>query len=117
MNMNVISQRWVFPTLVCLLVPLITAACSSQPRKNGFDLSNSLVPVEEIRSGGPPKDGIPALTDPKMVSASAAEYLQPDDLVIGVERNGDARAYPIRILVYHENVNDTVGGMPVAVTY
>jgi len=99
--------------LLTLLLPL---ACSSQ-QKNGFDLRHSLVPVENIRSGGPPKDGIPALTDPKMVPVSEASYLDPKNLVIGVELNGEARAYPLRIMTHHENVNDTVGDVPVAVVY
>ena len=102
-----------------LVVLWVTAACSSnaQPIKNGFDLSNSLVPADEIRSGGPPKDGIPALTDPEMISADEATYLDASDQVIGLNMNGEARAYPLKILVHHENVNDVVAGQPVAVTY
>ena len=84
---------------------------------NGFDLTYSLVPREEILSGGPPKDGIPALTNPRLLKAEAAGYLFDDDLVVGVVFNKEARAYPLRILVWHENVNDVVGGLPIAVTY
>ena len=83
---------------------------------NGFDLTYSLVPREEILSGGPPKDGIPALTNPRLLKAEAAGYLFDDDLVVGVVFNKEARAYPLRILVWHENVNDVVGGLPIAVT-
>jgi hypothetical protein len=84
---------------------------------NGFDLSYSVVPREEILPGGPPKDGIPALTDPRLLKAAEARYLYPRDLVLGVVFGGEARAYPLRILVWHENANDVVGGVPIAVTY
>ena len=85
---------------------------------NGFDLSDSLIPVREIRGGGPPRDGIPALTDPPRVSAKAAAgWLQPDDRVIGIAIGGEAVAYPIRIMNWHEIVNDVIGGQPVVVSY
>lgn len=83
----------------------------------GFDLSNSSVPREEIRAGGPPKDGIPALTDPKVVPKQKAAYLSDSDRVLGVAISGKARAYPLRILNWHEIVNDTLGGMDFVVTY
>lgn len=76
----------------------------------------SLIPLDEIHAGGPPKDGIPALTNPKTVRASTAG-LAPADRVIGVVIDGEARAYPLRILNWHEVVNDTLGGKPIAVTY
>jgi hypothetical protein len=63
------------------------------------------------------KDGIPALVDPKLVAAGEAGYLTDDELVFGVEIGGDARAYPLRILDWHEMLNDTVGGVPVALAY
>ena len=84
---------------------------------NGFNLTFSLIPREEIFSGGPPKDGIPALTSPRHVSADRAQYLSDEDLVVGVVLGNEARAYPLRILVWHENANDVVGGRPIAVTY
>ena len=83
----------------------------------GFDLENTIVPRSEILSGGPPKDGIPAILDPKFVAGSDADFLKESDSVIGVEINGEARAYPIRILNMHEIVNDTVNGEPIAVTF
>lgn len=85
--------------------------------ENPFDLSNSLVPEAEIRSGGPPKDGIPALSAPQMIVAEEADYLQPNDRVIGVVIDGQPRAYPLAILNYHEIVNDRVGEQPFAVSY
>ena len=84
---------------------------------SGFKLDNAIVPQEEILSGGPPKDGIPAILEPKFISAAKVAFLSPGDQVIGIEVEGQARAYPIRILNLHEVVNDIVIGMPIAVTF
>ena len=76
------------------------------------------VPFEEIQSGGPPKDGIPPIDAPSFVTTEeASKWLADREPVQAVEINGDARAYPLQILIWHEIVNDTVGGKPVAVTY
>ena len=84
---------------------------------SGFKLDNAIVPKEEILSGGPPKDGIPAILKPKFVPAAKAAFLTPGDQIIGVEVGGQARAYPIRILNFHEVVNDTVNGEFFMVTF
>ena len=82
------------------------------------DFNKRTVPLEEIRSGGPPRDGIPAIDRPKFVTVeTAARWLDPREPVIVFERGDDARAYPLQILMFHEIVNDTVGGEPVAVTF
>ena len=73
--------------------------------------------LEEIVWGGVRKDGIPALLNPKFVAARDANYLTNDELVFGVSLGGDARAYPHRILDWHEMANDVVGGVPIALTY
>ncbi|MCP3852457.1 MAG: DUF3179 domain-containing protein [Gammaproteobacteria bacterium] len=73
---------------------------------NGFDLSNSLINTSEIHHGGPAKDGIPSLDSPKFIKASQAGYLSNNDRVLGVHLNGQSKAYPIKILNYHEIVND-----------
>ncbi|MGH7544195.1 MAG: DUF3179 domain-containing protein [Gemmatimonadota bacterium] len=85
--------------------------------KNGFDLSGSLVPADEILSGGPPRDGIPALADPAFERAKDVEWLEDDDRLLALDEDGTAKAYPIRILNWHEIVNDRVGGRGVAITY
>ena len=84
---------------------------------NGFDVGASLIPTDKIESGGPPRDGIPALNSPRMLKSADAKYLRPSDRVLGVTVNGESRAYPIRLLNWHEVVNDTVGGKPVVITY
>lgn len=81
------------------------------------DFSRHAVAYDEILSGGPPKDGIPAIDHPSFIAVNDAQDLAPHDPVISIEIAGDARAYPLRILIWHEIVNDTVGGTPVAVTW
>ena len=66
-----------------------------------------LVPLDKIKGGGPPKDGIPSIDDPTFASVSESQFMSDSDTVIGLEINGDARAYPLFILVWHEIVNDT----------
>ncbi|MHC4415550.1 MAG: DUF3179 domain-containing protein [Planctomycetota bacterium] len=82
-----------------------------------FNLDDLIIPAEQILFGGPPKDGIPALTEPETVPIEQADYLRDDDRVIGVEVGGEARAYPLRVLIWHEAVNDRLGGVPIAVIY
>lgn len=81
------------------------------------DFSKSRIGWQEILSGGPPKDGIPSIDSPRFKAAGEDKELTANDPVIGLEINGDARAYPLRVLIWHEIVNDVVGGMPVTVTY
>jgi hypothetical protein len=83
------------------------------------DFSKASVPFGEILSGGPPKDGIPAVDHPIFVPVTeiAAGSIADTEPVIAVSLNGDTRAYPLRILMWHEIVNDTVGGVPVSVTF
>ncbi|MGF1475658.1 MAG: DUF3179 domain-containing protein [Geminicoccaceae bacterium] len=73
--------------------------------------------TEEIVWGGVVVDGIPALTNPSLLRPEEATYLRPTDEVFGVEINGDARAYPLRILNWHEMFNDVIGGVPVSLAY
>ncbi len=82
------------------------------------DFSRRQVALDEIMSGGPPKDGIPAIDRPRFVTpGAAARWLNPREPVIVFHRNGDARAYPLQILMFHEIVNDIVGKLPVTVTF
>jgi hypothetical protein len=85
--------------------------------KTDFKVGN--VDLSEIISGGPGKDGIPAIDEPKFESlAVARNWLRPEHVpVIALEINGEARAYPLAILTWHEIVNDTLGGVPVVVTF
>ena len=84
---------------------------------NGFDLSDSSIPADEIKRGGPPRDGIPSIDRPKFISAAEADWLSDTDRVIGLVYEDIARAYPISIMNWHEIVNDNFAGTPVLVTF
>jgi len=81
------------------------------------DFSKTSIEFIEILSGGPPKDGIPAIDNPVFIPVSKVTNLKDTEPVIGVEINGVARAYPLQILIWHEIVNDVVVGVPIAVTF
>jgi len=84
------------------------------------DFSRTSIDLGEIRSGGPGKDGISAIDAPRFISVEEAlkgKRYAPEEAVLGLEIDGDFRAYPLQILMWHEIVNDTVGGAPVSVTY
>ncbi len=100
---------------VCVVLASLHLSARSM---NGFDIgSDALIPPSEIYSGGPPKDGIPAIDKPKFQAIAEAKELKPDDFVLGLSHNDIVRAYPIAIMNWHEIVNDRYGGEPVVVTY
>ena len=105
-----------YPGYAGFLADLL-ARIDPQFRRFVYDGIAHDIRMEEIAWGGVLVDGIPALDNPRMTTASAASYLNPDDPVFGVEINGDARAYPLRIANWHEMVNDVVGGVPVSLAY
>ncbi len=76
-----------------------------------------LVPLDKIKGGGPPKDGIPSIDNPLFVGVDESRFMSDSDVVVGLEIDGEAKAYPLFILVWHEIVNDRVGDVPVSVTY
>lgn len=84
---------------------------------NGFDVRNSSIPQQEIHRGGPPRDGIPAIDKPKFIAAKKASFLEPNDRVLGLNLNGETKAYPISILNWHEVVNDRIDYQPVVITF
>jgi len=124
------SKTILFVTLIVVIAAIVVTNFGPFPISNSVDvgkvvsngsqigLPKNIVPLNEIVSGGPPQDGIPSIDNPKFVSVSEADkFLQDADQVVGLNVNGDIRAYPLQILVWHEIVNDNVGGTPVAVTY
>ncbi|MFW5758471.1 MAG: DUF3179 domain-containing protein [Bacteroidota bacterium] len=105
-----------------LWVILSVASCSDDPElqtinTGDFSSSDWLIPKDDVLNGGPGKDGIPALSDPEFIDAGDASYLLPEDLVLGYKNGDDVRAYPHRILNWHEIVNDNINGDKVAVNY
>ncbi len=82
------------------------------------DFSRHSVPFGEVLSGGVPRDGIPPIDKPEFVTVADADgWLAKQEPVIALEINGDARAYPLQVMIWHELVNDEVGGMPVTVSF
>lgn len=106
-----------FVPVMAVALVLFSCALSAAERKNGFDVSNALIDVDEILSGGPKKDGIPAIDEPKFVAAKRADFLSPTDRVLGLVIDGVAKAYPVKILNWHEIVNDRIRGNAFVVTY
>ncbi len=120
---NVVAGSALTPVATPSPAPKVTATTTEEvPFGLSYgwktDFSKHSVPLSEIRSGGPPRDGIPPIDSPKYEAASSdPPSLRDDEPVISLEINGDARAYPLAILIWHEIVNDEVGGVPVTVTY
>ncbi len=114
-------MKWVMAALVWCLAASHALADPSFWRHEWPRTDFSRSSVEnwaEILSGGPPRDGIPALDAPAMQSVASKTGLEPREPVIALEMDGETpRAYPIRYLMWHEIVNDTVGDLPVAVTF
>jgi Protein of unknown function (DUF3179) len=81
------------------------------------DFDRHAVPLSEFQSGGPGKDGIPAIDEPRFLAAEDVDFLEPDEPVIALEVEGETRGYPIQVLIWHEIVNDDIAGVPVAVTF
>lgn len=110
-------NQWLAGSAALLVLLILSTSPLSAQSRNGFDLSNTTIPSAEILRGGPPRDGIPAIDHPIFVAPPMVDYLRDDDLVISFVRGGVARAYPLRILVWHEIVNDVINGERVVVTY
>jgi len=135
LNQKIIASVIVIGTVLAALTvliqseatPEITVANSIEPVAIDFESTEftimetngikHLIPLDKIRGGGPPKDGIPSIDNPVFADVQGSYFMSDSDTVIGLEINGEAKAYPLFILVWHEIVNDNVGGTPVAVTY
>jgi uncharacterized protein DUF3179 len=85
--------------------------------KNGFNLDNTLIPASKIKRGGPPRDGIPSIDRPEFIDSKDALFLKDNDRVIGISYKGAVRAYPIKILNWHEVVNDNLNGEAAIISY
>lgn len=130
-TMPTVSRRFGPGAAVVLAIPLLALSCSAAanppsrsvaapdlPHVSSWrtDWSRSIIDVGELRSGGPPRDGIPPLDAPRFAGV-AASSLHSAEPVIAIKIGNDAAAYPLSILMWHEIVNDTVGAIPVAVTF
>ncbi|MDP6514688.1 MAG: DUF3179 domain-containing protein, partial [SAR202 cluster bacterium] len=109
------------PELANTPVPTPNASTAPQRLTYGWDqtdFTKHSVPFSEIFSGGPPRDGIPPIDSPKFIPVSdTPDYMNDNEPVVTLEINGESKAYPVAILMWHEIVNDVVGGVPVTVTF
>jgi hypothetical protein len=133
-------MSWRFALGVLTVVGLLTAACSTGPESQPPtpapasssadaedrtalenprhpDLPEPLIDPRDLVSGGPPPDGIPPIDDPQFAPVSEIDWLDDDEPVLSLTVGAETRAYPLQVMTWHEIVNDTVGGVPVAVTY
>ena len=112
-------ERLLVIAMVALLLVGAYVVIAPGPANPTPKLGNQqIIPADEIVSGGPPPDGIPPIDHPIFIGAADASFLSDQgDWVIGLHYRGEAKAYPLQIMVWHEIVNDVVGGMPIAVTY
>lgn len=110
--MRTIQWLLVLPLQIMFVVSL-----QAQTILNGFVIEKPLVPINLIQQGGPPKDGIPALSHPTFVKAAQAKQLDPFDRVLGLAYQGEVKAYPIRILDHHEIVNDVFDQQKVVISF
>lgn len=106
-----------FCRLLVVMLGISLSALALAQQKNGFDLSNALVEPDTILRGGPPRDGIPALSDPAFAEPSDALPWRSDDLVMTLDLDGQSYAYPVGIMNWHEIVNHEIDGRPVLVTF
>jgi len=110
-------MQTILKILLLVIIFIFTSTQTFAATKNGFDLSNSIISEDKILSGGPSKDGIPSIDKPKFIDIKDVHYLRDEDIIIGLNHNGIQKAYPTRILVWHEIANDTIDTLNVAVTY
>lgn len=111
------DRRWAVFLAIGALLILAAWLGLGKRSTTTFDLTHHTVPLDQIVDGGPGKDGIPAILEPRFVSAEEAAFLHDEDRVLGLTLGQAAKAYPIKILNWHEIVNDSLGATPIVVTY
>src|SRR6266542_898919 len=110
------DMRWVRVAALMAVTAMVLAACSAGARQSRPSASLAaggpapLIDLDRIVAGGPPPDGIPPIDHPKFLPGQAVRFLAPQEPVLAVEVRGLARAYPLRIMMWHEIVNDVAGG-------
>ncbi|MDZ7659000.1 DUF3179 domain-containing protein [Fodinibius sp.] len=106
--------------VIILLIVIGLAKKVNAQQLRGWDTNTdkSTIELSELKRGGPPKDGIPSIDDPKFVSLNeASSWIAAKEPVLSVEHEGEARAYPLQIMIWHEIVNDEIQGDPLLVTF
>lgn len=113
------KTTWIKLVLLFVLATMAVVLWASRISgpTNGFDLSNSLIQVDEIYKGGPPRDGIPSIDQPKWISAHSASHMKANDRILGLSLGLAERAYPVDILNWHEIVNDHIESKNILISY
>lgn len=94
-----------------LFILALLASCSATDNtQNTTNQSEWLLPISQIKDGGPGKDGIPSIDNPKFIDANSVTFLDDEDLVVGIVKDNDVKAYPHIILDWHEVINDEING-------
>jgi len=117
MKMTIFPFLFAFAALLAAPVFAGSAPADWKQEWPRTDFSKSIIDFLEVISGGPPKDGIPAIDDPQFKPVSQMNDLGEEEPVIALSMDGEAKAYPLRIMMWHEIANDKIGGVPVTVTY
>ncbi|MEE9447049.1 MAG: DUF3179 domain-containing protein [Arenicellales bacterium] len=122
MKMNKTKTSFGLSVALLISLAMFSASISAnpflKPKWPNTDFDKFTVDINEVMSGGPPRDGIPSIDDPKFDDVTqAAEWLDPREPVIRVVIDNEARAYPLQLLIYHEIVNDQIGDTPISVTF
>lgn len=116
-----LPSKYIITALVMFLLSVIGSVLQAQHHLlNGWETNTekALIDLNELKPGGPPKDGIPSIDNPEFISGGAARsWISDKEPVIAVEYEGEARAYPLQILIWHEIVNDRINGKPVLATF
>lgn len=123
-------HRWVAVTVICgaSVLSVVPAGAQTQPSPRedvpsalddptNDELPKPLIDLDELRSGGPGPDGIPAVDEPRFQRGADVDWLADEEPVLAFSLGDEHRAYPVRILIWHEIVNDVIAGVPVAITY
>ena len=116
-SFSTLIRTLLFGGLAILVGLEIAQAVRGSDALNGFDLTGSLVPADEVHAGGPPRDGIPAIDRPRFLTVDQAAHVKAGERVLTLDLDGQARAYPISILNWHEIVNDRIGDRQITITY
>ncbi|MBN4051983.1 DUF3179 domain-containing protein [Cytophagaceae bacterium AH-315-L13] len=117
MKKYLISTQTLLLAIIFICYMLGTTACKKDKDSDNDSNDSWSIPEDEVYDGGPGKDGIPSIDSPEFVSFDAIDYLEDDDLVLGIKSGNTIRAYPHPILDWHEIINDDVNGIKLSVTY
>ncbi len=111
-------SRWVALIACAGFLAAPRTVAGQNPTAWKTDFTRHVVPLDEIVAGGPPRDGIPAIDEPRFIDvASADRWIRDQESVMVVEHDGHVRVYPIQILIWHEIVNDRIADLPITVTF